>query len=110
MEMKRGDVVVCVSQGSYGKPRPAVIVQNDLFNDIHPSVTVLPITSDCEKVSHIRLKLAPSKINGLKKKTQVMVDKMQTIKREKIAKVVGALTEKQLEKIDSMVKLWLGLL
>ncbi|WP_216638485.1 type II toxin-antitoxin system PemK/MazF family toxin [Endozoicomonas arenosclerae] len=43
--MKRGDVVTVVIKGDYGKPRPAHILQSDLF-DQHPSVTVLPITSE----------------------------------------------------------------
>jgi len=43
MEMKRGDVVICAVD--YGKPRPAVVVQSDLFNDLHSSVVVCLITS-----------------------------------------------------------------
>ena len=27
--MKRGDIVLAVARGDYGKPRPAVIVQSD---------------------------------------------------------------------------------
>ncbi len=42
--MKRGDVVTATVQGDYGKPQPAVVVQSDLFNETHPSVTV-PLTS-----------------------------------------------------------------
>jgi mRNA-degrading endonuclease toxin of MazEF toxin-antitoxin module len=37
---QRGDVVVCVLSGDYGKPRPAVVVQSDVFNPTHASVTV----------------------------------------------------------------------
>jgi len=43
--MQRGDVVTVAAAGDYGKPRPALIVQADLFNAAHPSVTVLPLTS-----------------------------------------------------------------
>ena len=32
-------------QGDYGKPRPALVLQSDLFSE-HPSVTVLPVTSE----------------------------------------------------------------
>ena len=31
--------------GSYGKPRPALIIQSDLFDE-HPSVTILPVTGE----------------------------------------------------------------
>lgn len=43
--MKRGDVVTVALQGDLGKPRPALVIQSDLF-DAHPSVTILPLTSD----------------------------------------------------------------
>ncbi len=37
--MKRGDLVTIALPGDYGKPRPALVVQSDLFSE-HPSVTV----------------------------------------------------------------------
>jgi mRNA interferase MazF len=43
--LKRGDLVVVALPGDYGKPRPALIVQADLFNETHVSVTVVPVTS-----------------------------------------------------------------
>lgn len=42
--MRRGDFVSIAIQGDYGKPRPALVIQADLFNE-HASVTVLPVTS-----------------------------------------------------------------
>jgi mRNA interferase MazF len=52
MGMKRGDIVTVVISGDYGKPRPVLVVQSDLFSE-HPLVTVLPITSHIYK-SHKR--------------------------------------------------------
>ena len=43
--MNRGDIVICVLKGDYGKPRPAVVIQSDLFNLTHTSITICPITS-----------------------------------------------------------------
>jgi mRNA interferase MazF len=43
--LKRGDLVVVVLPGDYGKPGPALIVQADLFNETHASVTIVPVTS-----------------------------------------------------------------
>jgi mRNA-degrading endonuclease toxin of MazEF toxin-antitoxin module len=45
MEIRRGDVVICAAPGEYGKPRPALVVQSELFNGTHSSVTVCLITS-----------------------------------------------------------------
>jgi len=32
--MKRGDLVTIVTQGDYGKPRPALVIQSDYFNGV----------------------------------------------------------------------------
>ena len=40
--MRRGDLVSIALQGDYGKPRPALVIQSDLFDE-HPSITVLPV-------------------------------------------------------------------
>ena len=42
--MKRGDFVTVALQGDFGKPRPALVIQSDLF-DAHSSVTVLLLSS-----------------------------------------------------------------
>ena len=57
--MKRGDLVTVSLPGAYGKPRPALIIQSNLFDD-HPSVTVLPITSELRETPLFRITLEPS--------------------------------------------------
>ena len=75
--MKRGAIVVVAARGAYtGKPRPAVVVQSDLFNPTHASVTLCPITSDCVDAPLFRLNLSPGERTGLKKVSQVMIDKI----------------------------------
>jgi mRNA-degrading endonuclease toxin of MazEF toxin-antitoxin module len=46
--MKRGDLVTIVITGDYGKPRPALVIQDDTFQDLD-SVTVLQLTSDVQE-------------------------------------------------------------
>jgi mRNA interferase MazF len=91
--VKRGDVVTVAVQGDYGKPRPAVVVQSDLFNETHPSITVLPLTSTIVDASLIRLTVDPGRENGLTRVSQVMVDKFLTLPREKIGESVGRLDD-----------------
>ena len=79
--MKRGAIVVVAAKGAYtGKPRPAVVVQSDLFNPTHASVTVCPITSDCVDAPLFRLTLPEGPRTGLKRISQVMVDKIVSVK------------------------------
>lgn len=107
--MKRGDVVPCVAPGAYGKPRPAVVVQSNLFNDTHHSVTVCPLTSDLRDAPLFRLDLAPAAGNGLKKPSQVMIDKVVSLPGDRIRPAIGKLTDSQLAQVSAALRLWLAL-
>ena len=82
--MKRGDVVTVAIKGEYGKPRPAVVVQSGLFNDAHPSVTPLPLTSTIVDAPLFRLTLDPGRYKGVSRVWQVMVDNAVTLPLEKV--------------------------
>ena len=75
LSLKRGDVVLVVASGDHGKPRPAVVVQSDLFNDTHASMTVCPVTSSLVEAPLFRVPLKRSKANGLALNSQIMVGK-----------------------------------
>jgi mRNA interferase MazF len=72
-------VTVAVS-GDYGKPRPALIVQADVYAE-HPSVTVLPLTSELIDAPLLRVTVEPGESSGLRLRSQAMVDKVTTIPR-----------------------------
>lgn len=106
--MKRGDLVTIALQGDYGKPRPALIIQSDLFNE-HPSVTILPVTSELRDVPLFRVRLEPSGANGLQKTSEVMVDKAQTVPRERVGEVIGHIAEVQILAVNRSLALFLGI-
>ncbi|MCC8406985.1 MAG: type II toxin-antitoxin system PemK/MazF family toxin [Rickettsia endosymbiont of Sceptobius lativentris] len=64
IEIKKGYIVACVISRDYGKPRPAVVVQSNLYKN-HPSITVCPLTTDLIDAPAFRLLLTPTKLNGL---------------------------------------------
>jgi mRNA interferase MazF len=108
--MTRGDIVIIATRGAYtGKPRPAVIVQNDLFNATHASVTVCPITSDCIDAALFRVSVPPGARTGLQASSQIMVDKVVSIPRLSIAKAIGRCETGELQTIDGALRLWLAL-
>jgi len=108
--MKRGNVVlVAVVPGDYGKPRPAVVVQTDLVNDTHSSIVVCPITSHIQDAELFRLTIEPSSDNGLQKTSQIMVDKIVAVRRDKIRKAIGKIDEKLLIRLQRSLAFWLGL-
>ena len=90
MEISRGDLVVAAFPGDYGKPRPALVIQSDGFNQLQ-SVTVLPLTSDLYPAVLVRIDVAPTESNGLQRRSHIMVDKAATISRSKIGRRIGRL-------------------
>lgn len=106
--MKRGDIVPVVIPDAYGKPRPALVIQSDLFSE-HPSVTILPVTSTIRDAPLFRLRLAPSPKNGLHLPSDIMIDKMTTIPRKKVGPVFGQLEESYMVSIERLIALFLGI-
>ena len=106
--MKRGDIVTIVLPGAYGKPRPALVVQSDLF-DALASVTVLPVTSELRAAPLLRISIEPTSDNGLRKSSQVMVDKVQTVPRDKVGDTIGRLHEDTLIAVDRAMAVFLGI-
>lgn len=107
--LKRGDVVLLALQGDYGKPRPALVVQSDQFNAAHPSVTILPLTSELRGAALFRIDVAPSTGNGLRKPSQIMLDKVSTLAREKVSARIGRVDEQTLAQVNRSLMVWLGL-
>jgi len=105
--MRRGELVTVSLLGDYGKPRPALVIQSDLFGE-HPSITILPITSELRDVPLFRITIEPDKENGLLKSSQVMVDKTCTVSREKIGEPFGKLSDELMLAINRALALFLG--
>lgn len=106
--MTRGDLVTVVLEGDYGKPRPALVVQSGLFDEL-PSVTIMPITSELRDTPLFRLDVQPSVANGLKHRSQIMVDKIHTLGRDRIGQVIGVLENDRMISVDRHMALFLGL-
>jgi mRNA interferase MazF len=107
--MTRGDVVVVVAAGDYGKPRPAVIVQTDVLPLTHPSVIVCQMTSDLVDDADFRVSIEPAAANGLRSISQVMVDKPVTLRRERIGQHIGRLSAADITRLNAALAFVLGL-
>ncbi len=106
--MKRGDLVTIALQGDFGKPRPALVIQSDYFNH-HPSVTVLPVTSDLRDTPLFRVRVQPTEANGLRSPSEVMVDKAMTVAYDKIGDTMGYVEADTLMEVDRALALFLGI-
>jgi len=107
--MKRGDIVVVAMSGDFGKVRPALVVQHDQANESHASVVVCPLTSHIIDAPLFRINVEPSSANGLQNSSQIMVDKVSAVKRERVRQVVGRVEDEVMVQINRTLALWLGL-
>jgi mRNA interferase MazF len=107
--VRRGDIVVCVLPGDYGKPRPAVVVQADVFNETHSSLAVCPITSEITGSALFRVPLGISETTGLRKVSEAMVDKITAVDRSRVRDRIGHLSRAEISHIDAALRVWLAL-
>ncbi len=85
------------------KPRPAVVVQNVAsFGDLDSVTVCLLTTHDAE--AFYRIPVVASQVNGLDKRSRLMVDKVTTIERGRLKERIGMVSG------DTMEKLYLALL
>ncbi|MDR8067731.1 type II toxin-antitoxin system PemK/MazF family toxin [Burkholderia cenocepacia] len=106
--MNRGSIVTVALQGDFGKARPALVVQSDLFAE-HPSVTLLLTSSAMVDAPLIRITVVPSEQNGLRMPSQIAVDKMFTVRREKIGRPIGHLEDELMVAVNRSLLVFLGL-
>jgi mRNA interferase MazF len=101
--------VLAVPRGDYGKARPAIVVQSDLFNSTHASLLVCLLTSELIEAPLFRLPIEPSPNNGLKERSQIMVDKLLALPKERIREHIGAADDETLLSLNRSLALMLGL-
>ncbi len=105
--MRRGDLVTVAVAGDFGKPRRALVIQSDRFASTG-TVTVLLITSTRAEAPLIRVDIAPSQENGLRKHSQIAIHKAMSIKRERVGEPFGRLDEDTMTIVNRSLALFLG--
>jgi mRNA interferase MazF len=107
--MKRGDIwTVAGGTGYAGKPRPAVIIQDDAF-DATASIVVCAFTTETVDAPLLRLPIEPSAGNGLRAPCRLMVDKLTSLPRSRLGKLVGRLDDDDLVRLNRAALVFLGL-
>lgn len=106
--MRRGDLVTVAITGDFGKPRPAVVVQSDRFESTG-TVTVPLVSGTLVDAPLIRVTVQPGPENGLRKPSQVRVDKAMTVRRGRIGASFGHLDADAMVAINRSLALSFGL-
>jgi mRNA interferase MazF len=99
--VKRGDLVTVAVSGDYGKPRPALVVQADVFD--------LPLTSEIHDAPLFRVSVNAGKETGLRAPSQIMVDKATTVPRVKVGPRMGRVNASTMHAVNEALRGFLGL-
>jgi mRNA interferase MazF len=105
--MGRGDLVVVAMQGDHGKPRPALVIQSDLFE--LETVTVLPLVSSQLVPALTRVDIEPTPTNGLQVPSQIVVHRPSTLRRDKVSRVIGQADDATMLAVTRALTVFLGL-
>ena len=106
--MRRAEIWTVSGRADHtGKPRPAVIVQDDHFDT--DSVTICPFTTDPTDAPLLRLLVEPDRGNGLQAPSRIMVEKITTVRRARLGDRVGALDDTTVLRLNRALVVFLGI-
>lgn len=111
MTALRGELWVMAAPGDYtGKPRPVLVIQDDRFSGTS-SVTVLLCTSEAgqEQAPLLRIHVEPDETNGLQTPTDIMLDKIASVPRRRLASRIGVVSADVLSQVNRLLPVVLGL-
>ena len=106
--MQRGDLVTVALRGDAGKPRPALVIQSDVFADL-PTVVVLPLTSTLLDLPLVRVTIEPLPATGLQQRSQVMISRPQFVPRVKLGRVIGSVDAATILEVTRRLAVLLGI-
>jgi mRNA interferase MazF len=107
--VKRGEIWTASAGSGYaGKPRPVVIIQDDLF-DATNSVTVCPLTTDPTNAPLLRIPVDADDLTGIREPSRLMVDKITTVPRSKLGERIGRLAPEEMTRLGRFLAVFLGL-
>ena len=106
--MTRGDIVTVAMPGDFGKPRPALVIQSDRFAETG-TVTIMLISSTLIDAPLIRTTVLPSPENGLRKPSQIMIDKTMSVRRDRLGPVFGRLETENMIAVTRSLAVFLGI-
>ena len=94
--------------GYVDKPRPVVIIQDDLF-DATSSVTVCALTTDPTDAPLFRIPIDLDDTTGIRQPSRLMVDKITTVPRSKLGERIGRLSDDDMTRLGRSLAVFLGL-
>ena len=112
--VERGDIVLVdlepVKGSEQGRIRPCLVVQNDISNKYSPNTIIVPITSKINDKEYPATVIINPNESGLKEVSSVLCNQIKTISiKHRLIKKLGSLNESKMIKVNSALKVSLGL-
>jgi mRNA interferase MazF len=102
MELKQYQIVLVNLDPTVGsemkKTRPCVIISPDEMNKYLQTIVIAPITS-ASKPYPTRVEVKHAKVKGW-----IVLDQIRSIDRVRVVKILDSLTEKELDKVKTIIK------
>ena len=108
--MRRGDIVtVAAGSGFGGKPRPALVIQDDAY--LHISTVLIALISSDDRAARLSVSVTvdPTAVNGLRTRSYVMVHELVTVRIEKLDNHIGVLEDVLLRRVNRALIMFMGL-
>jgi mRNA interferase MazF len=108
MHVRRGEVFWVSFDSSTGgeisKTRPAVIVSNNVANEILNRVIVVPLTSNTEKIYP-----GETRVSAAGKVHKALANQLRTVSKLRVGDRFGALSANDLSRVETIMLLQLGI-
>lgn len=109
---ERGEIhLVCLDPTigfEINKTRPALIISNDINNQVAQTVTVIPITSNIKKVYPFETLLS-SQESGLSKNAKAKCNQIRTVDKKRLVKSIGKVSIAKLKEVEDSLRIHLGM-
>ncbi|MBV8291718.1 MAG: type II toxin-antitoxin system PemK/MazF family toxin [Mycobacterium sp.] len=106
--MNRGELWT-VAGGVYAaKPRPAIIVQDDLFSETD-SVVLIPLTTTVTDTPISRVAVPNDETTKIAEPSFAMIDKITTVRRSNLGARIGRVPSALMADIERSLMVFLGL-
>lgn len=111
-KIKRGDIYLTdlnpVIGTEIGKTRPAVVISNDINNTYADTVSIIPITSNVDKVYPFEVFLAKGE-SGLNKESKAKCNQIRSIDKKRLRKYIGTLKEDRIKELEEAILIHLDI-
>jgi len=112
---RRGEIYLAALDPTVGreicKTRPALILQNDVFNRLMPMTIIAPITSTVRfPLSPVHVLIAGAKSTGLAVTSVAVLSQIRAVDNRRLIKRLGSVDDETMGRVDEAIQISLGLI